>query len=358
MQSDTPSGHIGSLRVVVLGATGTAGRATTEALLRAGHEVICLVRAGPAPGHGDVGPGSRRAPSPAPLPDGAVRRACDVTDPLSLRREGLRGERIDALVSCLASRTGVAADAWAIDHRAHVLALEAAKEAGASHMVLLSALCVQKPRLAFQHAKLAFERVLIDSGLTYSIVRPTAFFKSLSGQVERVRRGKPYLLFGDGTLTACKPIGERDLGDYIAGCLTERRRHDRILPIGGPGEAITPREQGDRLFALTGRRPRFRRVPLGTIDLARLALDGLGRVSPRWAAKAELARIARYYATESMLVLDPLSGRYDAAATPSTGSETLFDFYAALLEGSASLERGAHAVFDAGRKVGRAPGKP
>jgi len=46
-----------------------------------------------------------------------------------------------------------------------------------------------------------------------------------------------------------------------------------------------------------------------------------------------------------MLVLDPATGRYDAAATPSTDSETLFDFYARLAGGAAAPERGDHAVF-------------
>jgi len=46
-----------------------------------------------------------------------------------------------------------------------------------------------------------------------------------------------------------------------------------------------------------------------------------------------------------MLVLDPATGRYDAAATPSTGSMTLFDFYADLVAGRAGAERGDHAVF-------------
>ena len=63
------------------------------------------------------------------------------------------------------------------------------------------------------------------------------------------------------------------------------------------------------------------------------------------AAKAELARIGRYYATESMLVLDPATGRYDARATPSTGTDTLFDHYARLVRGEATVERGDHAVF-------------
>jgi divinyl chlorophyllide a 8-vinyl-reductase len=213
------------------------------------------------------------------------------------------------------------------------------------HVVLLSAICVQKPLLAFQHAKLAAERALIDSGLRYSIVRPTAFFKSLSGQVERVRRGKPFLLFGDGRLTACKPISDADLGAFIASCITDPSCHDRILPIGGPGPAMTPREQGEALFRLLGREPRFRRVPVKLMDVIVAVLTTLGPVFPRLADTAELARIGRYYATESMLVMDPVSGRYDADATPSTGKDTLLDFHAALLRGEAALDRGDHAVF-------------
>jgi divinyl chlorophyllide a 8-vinyl-reductase len=46
-----------------------------------------------------------------------------------------------------------------------------------------------------------------------------------------------------------------------------------------------------------------------------------------------------------MLVLDPLTGRYDADATPSTGTVTLLDHYAALVSGAAVTERGDHAVF-------------
>ena len=326
-------------RVLVLGATGTIGRAAVRALVARGHEVVCLVR--PRAGVG----GTLAADDIGRLLEGAAVRYGDVTDATSLARDGFADERFDVLVSCLASRTGAPKDAWAIDYAAHMAALAAAKDAGVSHMVLLSAICVQKPRLAFQHAKLAFERALIQSGLRYSIIRPTAYFKSLSGQVERVKRGKPFLVFGDGTRTACKPISDGDLGDYIAGCLDETARHDRILPIGGPGAAVTPQQQGEHLFALLGREPRFRRVPPALLDVIVLGLSTLGRIVPALAEKAELARIGRYYATESMLVLDEATGRYDAAATPSTGSDTLLDFYARLVRGEASIERGDHAVF-------------
>lgn len=317
-----------ALRVFMLGSTGTIGRAAVTALLARGHEVVCFVR-----------------PGTTPLAPGAALRFGDVTDPASLTRDGFRGERFDAIVSCLASRTGAPLDAWAIDHKAHRDALAAGQTAGIRQMVLLSAICVQRPKLAFQYAKLAFEQALIDSGLIYSIVRPTAYFKSLSGQVNRVKQGKPFLLFGDGSLTACKPISDADLGSYLADCLDHPHLQNRILPIGGPGPAITPRQQGEALFRLLDMSPKFRQVPVALLDGIIAVLDGLGRIAPRLKDKAELARIGRYYATESMLVFDAATERYEADATPATGSETLFEHYARLVRGEAIDDRGAHAVF-------------
>ena len=218
-------------RVFMVGATGTIGRATVRALVRHGHEVVCFVR-------------PRRDAPLDELPDGVTVREGDVTNPASLARDGFRGERFDAVVSCMASRSGAPRDAWAVDHQAHVHLLEAAQQAGVSHMVLLSAICVQKPQLAFQQAKLAFEERLRLSGLTWSIVRPTAFFKSLSGQVERVRQGKPFLVFGDGTLTACKPISDDDLAEFIAGCLDDPSRFGSCAPDRRSGRSADAARAG------------------------------------------------------------------------------------------------------------------
>lgn len=313
--------------ILLFGATGTIGRAVLRALQRRGHHVVAYARSSPVDNLG------------------AEIRTGSLEDPGSLAETVFKGVSYDVIISCMASRSGVPEDAWAVDYRAHLNILKAAQTAGAGHFILLSSICVQKPLLAFQQAKLAFESALIASGMRYSIIRPTAYFKSLSGQVERVRAGKPFLLFGDGNLTACKPIGDDDLADFMANCIDDAAMHNRILPIGGPGDAMTPRQQGEILFRLLGRPPKFRRVPLALFDLVGAGLRIAGWFSKGAAKKAELARIGRYYATESMLWLDPETGRYKADATPSTGSTTLADHYGRMITDEITTERGEHSVF-------------
>ena len=322
------------MRVLLFGATGTIGQATCKALLERGHEVVCFVRQ----------PSQTQTQTHALLA-GAQIRYGDVQTIESVKNYGLKGEHFDAIVSCMASRTGAPKDAWAIDYQAHSQLLQIAKEAGIKQFVLLSAICVQKPLLAFQQAKLAFEKELCESGLVYSIVRPTAFFKSLSGQIKRLQQNKPFLLFADGQLTSCKPISDHDLGMFIAECLSDPAKHNQILPIGGPGDAITPLQQGEYLFKAMGKPPKYKQVPVALLDAIIQVLKVLGWFMPSLAAKAELARIGRYYATESMLVWDANTQQYDASATPSFGTQTLFNHYDQLLQGESQVHLGDHSVF-------------
>ncbi len=320
-------------RVLVAGATGYIGRAVVRELVAQGYQTVVLVRRLVAD------------PIVQACLAGAELRTADVCDSASLRK-ALRGEHFDVVVSCIASRGGGPADARRVDRDANLNLLEKARACGA-HFILLSAICVQKPKLAFQHAKLEFEQLLRESGLRYTIVRPTAYFKSLAGQVERVKRGKRFLVFGDGALTACKPISEADLARFMVRCIEDPAFHDTVAPVGGPGPAMTPREQGEMLFELLGMRPRFRSVPPSLLlRIARL-LDIIGLVSRSARDRAEFARIGHYYATESMLLWDESVGRYDVGATPEWGQDTLRDFYQRVLaEGMAGQELGAAAVFD------------
>lgn len=288
-------------RIALAGATGTIGQAVLRQLEAEGHSFTSVPRIA--------------------LADGAKLAA--------LMAEACP----EVVISCIASRSGAPRDAQAVDYAANAALLQAAQAAGVGQFILLSAICVQKPLLAFQHAKLKFEAELAESGIGYTIVRPTAFFKSLSGQVKRVKAGKPFLIFGDGNLTRCKPISDGDMARFIAGCIGNPDALGRILPIGGPGPAISLREQGELLFRVLDKPPRFRSVSPGIFDWAERIL-ALGAPFSGWfAEKAEYARIARYYATESMLVLDPATGEYSADLTPEYGSETLESHYRRLLEG-------------------------
>jgi divinyl chlorophyllide a 8-vinyl-reductase len=290
--------------VAVAGATGTIGQAVFKQLQARGYQAIALPRDSQS------------------LPTGCT-----------------------AVVSCMASRSGLADDAWRVDHRAQSKLLSLAKRQGVQRFVLLSAICVQKPRLPFQKAKLAFEAELQASGLPYCIVRPTAFFKSLAGQLKRVLAGKPFLVFGNGQLTRCKPIADDDLADYLIDCMAHPDRVNQILPIGGPGPALSPMDQVQLLESLLGQRVPVRSVPVGLLHGIAGALSMAGLVSKAARDKAELARIGLYYATESMLVWDAQSGSYSEALTPETGQQQLADFYASVIRGETRVDLGAHAVF-------------
>ena len=81
------------------------------------------------------------------------------------------------------------------------------------------------------------------------------------------------------------------------------------------------------------------------LDVIIGVLSVLGKVIPAAADKAELARIGRYYATESMLVWNPVLEKYNAVGTPAYGSQTLFDAYKLWLKGEGIPERREHAIF-------------
>ncbi|WOJ98659.1 NAD(P)H-binding protein [Congregibacter brevis] len=258
--------------------------------------------------------------------------------------DALKAFQVDSIVSCIASRSGGVKDSHAVDYLANHALLEWALGNNVRHFTLLSAICIQKPRLAFQFAKLKFENELAASGIAYTSVRATAFFKSLSGQLKRVREGKPFLMFGDGTLTRCKPIAEADLATFIRLSL-ESKNLRGIQAIGGPGPAITPLEQAQLLAQVTEQPLRTRSISPKLLKAIAAILGVPARLSQRLADKAEFARIGHYYATESMLLWNAATESYDADATPEFGTITLEESYRAQLAGIEDQGLGDQAVF-------------
>nr|CAD1833353.1 unnamed protein product [Ananas comosus var. bracteatus] len=316
LRSKNPS----DVTVLVTGATGYIGRFVVRELLRRGFAVVAVARERSGI-RGRDGPDRTLS-----LLSGASVVFSDVADPAALDRSlSALGRRVDAVVCCLASRSGGVRDSWKIDYAAARNTLLSARRLGAAHFVLLSAICVQKPLLEFQRAKLKFESELqslaaADENFTFSIVRPTAFFKSLGGQVETVKGGKPYVMFGDGRLCACKPISEEDLASFIVDCVLDEDKINKILPIGGPGKALTPLEQGRCCSAYWAE---SRSVPV---------IGGCGGV---WEDRKVLRR-GEYASARSG------DREYSAEKTPSYGKDTLEDFFARVIkEGMAGRNWGS-----------------
>lgn len=311
----SPSVAPSSVRVVIFGATGYIGRYVVLEFLRQGFSVVAFAR---------PRSGVKRTKTEADVRadfDGARVVFGDVTDPSDVARAFASEEAYAStvVVSCLASRTGGISDSNLIDFEATLNTLEVGRNAGAGHFILLSAICVEKPLLEFQRAKLRFEAALQDAAkedeaFSYSIVRPTAFFKSLAGQVERMKKGAAFVMFEDGELCKCNALSERDLARFMALCAREEGKRNKILPVGGPGEAVTPKEQAEMLFRILGKKPKYVSLPIGLMDAAIGALDFVAKWLPFMKDGAEFGKIGKYYAVEDMI-------------GPQFGEDTLQQFF-------------------------------
>ncbi|MEE2774123.1 MAG: NAD(P)H-binding protein [Pseudomonadota bacterium] len=297
--------------VLLAGATGYIGSQVVKKLVKDGFSVICPVRS-------DISENKST---------NCKYIKCDIRDPKQVFSLGNSFGKLNYAISCIGSRTGGIEDAWKVEYKANLNLLRLSKSKNVQHFILLSAICVQKPFLEFQRAKLAFENELTNSKVTYSIIRPTAFFKSLSGQIENVKRGKNFILFDDGLNTLCKPISEKDLAHFIIECFDNSEKHNKILPIGGPGPAFTPIEMGRMIFRLTNKKEKFRKLPSGLFTLTRKTLIPFDKLSHKISNLREFLKIAHYYATESMLVWNHEKQNYSAEDTPEFGTKLIWDHF-------------------------------
>ena len=300
-------------KVLVAGATGYIGKAVVAELLDKDYFVYAIVR---------------------------KEKRLEYSDQSNLKVLSLEaGEnsdwtkqlpRIDIIISCLASRSGCERDANFVDYSLNSDLLYFALKIKLQHFILLSAICIQKPKLAFQRAKLRFNSELVASGLRYSIVLPTAFFKSLSGQVNRIKNGKSFLVFGNGKRTSSLPISEIDLAKYIVNCIESEESWNKSLPVGGPGPAVTPLDQAKMLFEIFDKPKKIKYVSPRFFDFAIILLFPVSLFSQKIKDKLELIKIGKYYAEESMLFYDADADAYDASKTPQFGENLLYDYYCSL----------------------------
>eukprot|EP00536_Pseudo-nitzschia_multiseries_P005749 jgi/Psemu1/191265/e_gw1.112.95.1 len=317
-------------KIAVVGATGYIGKAVVRESLRRGYATTAVVRPG---SNADASINEDRESSLSirrfDVSDREACLRCRASDdeardkdepPLLLFEQG----SVDVVVCCLASRNGTPREAFAVDYQASLNVAEAARAAGARRFILLSAYCVKSAELRephalqFQYAKKKLEVALAEmaaesnNAFDYVSIRPTAFFKSVSGQLETVQAGGPFILFdlGAGKTAACNPISEADLASALIDQVVENTHVNTHWNLGGPDSpGLDKMDQMNMMTRVLDleRQPNLIYVPIGVLHFFRNTFQWLADVfrSDKLNDAAELARIVRYYAIEDMLTTSP-----------------------------------------------------
>lgn len=168
--------------------------------------------------------------------------------------------------------------AQAIEYRANIDLIDAAKEAGVEHFVFTSVLGVDRgyEDAPVFKAKREVEKYLQASGLNYTILRPSGFSSNLLPLAERFRQTGIYLLIGDPR-NRTSIVSTDDLAKIAVDSVTVEGARNQILSVGGP--EILTREDVPHIFGRV-----FNREPI-ILNPPLLAFDGLrnalGFVNPQ-----------------------------------------------------------------------------
>jgi divinyl chlorophyllide a 8-vinyl-reductase len=271
--------------ILVVGATGYIGSAVVTESVRQGYDVIAVTR-------------SLKTDRQF---EGADVVLANVQDPASIAK--IFNRKIDIVISCLACRSGLAQDFDDIDYKATLNVLNAALENGTDQFILLSAICVRKPDLPLQLAKLKMEDALIRSGIDYTIVRPTAYFWVFDAQTRMIENGKPGFLIGTGDQACHNPIAKEDLAEFMVGCIGSSEHINRLHIIGGPEvpeNIITYRDSLLMVFESLGKEPKLISLPGWMLVTVIRITRFIGLFSRKIGVFSEFLKITHYYLINDM----------------------------------------------------------
>ena len=259
------------MQVGLFGATGFVGGYLVEALLAAGHKPSVLVREG----------------SESKLPAAGKCRVTqgDLGDATAIESVVEGCEAVIYNVGLLREfpKRGITFEE--AHHRAAVRVIDAAKAAGCRRFVLMSANGVKRPGTPYQETKLAAEEHLRDSGLDYTIFRPSVIFGDPYGKMEiatqlyqqMVRPPVPAVGFHTGFSPAkgrimMSPVSVGDVADAFVSSLVRGETVGQCFEIGGP-EALSWVDMLQRVAEAVGKRKWILPMPILLMKLAATFLD-------------------------------------------------------------------------------------
>ncbi len=225
--------------ILITGATGTVGSGVVRLLAARGERIRALTR----------------EPARASVPAGVqvVRGDFGDRDSLETAADG-----VTALFLLSAPGPSLAAHDLAM--------LAAARTAGVRRVVKLSAIGTGEGRVGSWH--LPGERAVRESGLEWTLLRPSAFASNTLGWAAQIRTGEPVPnLMGTGAQGVIDP---RDVAEVAVRALTTADLTGEVRTLTGP-EPLSVPDQAARLEKVLGRTVTCVDVPLDTARRQMLA---------------------------------------------------------------------------------------
>lgn len=214
------------MRVLLFGATGFIGGRVLERLLGEGHDVVAVVR------------------DPHDLQAYGKRVSVvkgDIAVPMTYRGQGLHCQASINCVGLLRGGLGGKKYARVVVKGTHAW-LKECQESSVKHVVLVSANGADPEGPAYAKTKWKAEQAVRNSGLAWTIVRPS-FVVGPGGIVEqfaKLLKLRILPVFGRQDYLA-EPVDRDDVADVIVGSLKNGNAKNRAFHLGGPDQ-VTYRE--------------------------------------------------------------------------------------------------------------------
>ncbi len=246
--------------VLVAGGTGTLGTLTTRLLLDTGHRVRVMTR--------------MQSKADDLKKRGASIVKGDLRDPESLEF-AVRG--VTTVISATHSILGKGESSIElVDDEGQRSLVEAAKLANVSHFIYTSVFGASLDHpVDFWQTKARIERFLRDSGLPFTIIRPTAFMEFHAYELigKFVESGKRVMMFGSGK-NPRNFVSARDVAKLIVAATDDSRMRGEVIEIGGP-ENLTVNQVADIFGRVSGKKAKVSHLPLAAARAAVAAMHGI-----------------------------------------------------------------------------------
>jgi len=248
--------------VLVAGGTGTLGTLTTRLLIDTGHRVRVMTRT--------------QSKADDLKKRGASIVKGDLRDPESLEF-ALRG--VTTVISATHSILGKGdSSSELVDDEGQRSLIDAAKQAGVSHFIFISVFgaALDHP-VDFWQTKARVERYLRDSGIPFTIIRPTAFMEFHAYELvgKFVETGKRVMMFGSGT-NPRNFVAAGDVAKVVVAATDDVRMRGEVIEIGGP-ENLSVNQVAETFGRVSGKKAKVSHLPLAVAKAVSAAMQ---RVHP------------------------------------------------------------------------------